>query len=134
MTDEALGAYLTVVEGHPQRSMLVADCLWGTVDDGGTIDRPELDEAIDLALERCRGEFERLADLVSDPQLRLLRLVAWGEPLTGAAARRLSVSQGSARAAAKTLESKGLLHRVDGRPRILDPMLALWMTRLGPRP
>ncbi len=134
ITDEALAAYLAVVDGHPQRSMLVADCLWGTVDDGGTVDRPEFEQALDLAMDRCRGEFERLADLVSDSQLRVLRLVAWGEPLTGAAAQRLSVSQGSARAAAKALEGKGLLHRIDRRPRILDPMLALWMTRLGPRP
>ncbi|CAN5775042.1 ATP-binding protein [soil metagenome] len=134
ITDDALTAYLAFVEGHPQRSMLVADCLWGAVDDGGTVDRPELDVAIDDALVRCRSEFEHLNDFLSDPQFRVLRLLAWAEPITGAAAKRLLVSQGSARASVKALLAKGLVHRDDDRYRVLDPILARWMRGLGPRP
>lgn len=134
LTDAALAAYLACVEGHPQRSMLVADCAWGTVDDGGTIDLPELDRAVGEALDRCRAEFERLADFTTDAQLRVLRLLAWGEPITGAAAQRLAVSQGSARAAAKALEAKGLVHRTAGRPAVLDPILVAWLREIGPRP
>jgi hypothetical protein len=134
ITGPALTAYLAFVAGHPQRSMLVADCMWATVDDGGVIDRPHVGAAVDRALERCEAEFDSAYDLLTDTQVRVLRLLAWDEPLTGAAARRLSVSQGSTRSAADTLVDRGLLH-VDGRRhRITDPLFAEWIRRITTSP
>jgi hypothetical protein len=134
ITPDALTAYLVAVEGHPQRAMLLADCLWATVPDGGSIDRPELDAALDDAVERCSAEFEATAALLTDAQSRTARLAAWGEPLTGAAAQRLGLSQGSARSAADGLEDRGILRRVDRRFHHIDPLFALWLRRRGPRP
>ena len=134
LTADAITAYLTVVGGHPQRAMLVADCAWSLVDDGGTIDRPELDAAVDDAVARCADEFAATATLLTDAQARVARLVAWGEPLTGAAAGRLGVSQGSSRAAASTLVERGLLRRDGPRYEHVDPLFAEWLRRLGPKP
>ncbi|MGH9153356.1 MAG: AAA family ATPase [Acidimicrobiales bacterium] len=134
MTAEAMAAYLGVTEGHPQRSMLVADAAWGAVDDGGEIDLPELAAAVEVALERCREEFGAVVGFLSDAQARVARLVAWGEPLTGAAAARLRLSQGSARSAARVLVERGLLRAVGRRHGHVDPLLAEWFRRLGPRP
>lgn len=131
ITDEALRTYLDLTEGHPQRSMLLADCLWGTVDDGGSIDRPHLDAALTEALDRCSAEFDATWELLTDAQSRVLRLRAWDEPLTGAAAARLGLSQGSSRSGAETLRDRGIL--TDER-RIIDPLLTQWVRRLGSRP
>ena len=132
LTDDALTAYLTIVGGHPQRAMLVADCAWSLVDDGATIDRPELDAAVDDAIARCADEFAATTTLLTDAQSRVARLVAWSEPFTGAAAGRLGVSQGSSRAAAATLVDRGLLRRDGSRHEHVDPLFAEWLRRLGP--
>ncbi|HTC81116.1 MAG TPA: AAA family ATPase, partial [Acidimicrobiia bacterium] len=97
ITASALAAYLSMTGGHPQRSMLLADAMWHTVEAGGTIDVAEVAVALDDALTRSADEFTAILGLLTDAQARVARLVAWGEPLTGAAAGRLSLSQGSAR-------------------------------------
>jgi hypothetical protein len=80
ITAEALAAYLAFTEGHPQRSMLVADCLWAVAGPGTTVDRPHLDAAVDLALQRCDAELSAVHALVSQAQARVLRLLAWVQP------------------------------------------------------
>lgn len=134
ITAPALAAYLGTVDGHPQRSMLVADAMWATVDSEGTIDVAELAAAVDDAVARCASEFTAIFDLLTDAQARVARLVAWGEPLTGAAAGRLSLSQGSARSAAAALVNRGLLGVEDQRRSHVDPLLAEWLRQLGARP
>lgn len=134
ITPAALRRYLELTEGHPQRAMLVADAAWGAVDDNGVIDLVELAAAVEESLERCRDEFSATAGFLSDAQARVARLVAWGEPLTGAAAARLRLSQGSARSAAKVLVERGVLDVEERRHRHIDPLLAEWFRRLGPRP
>jgi hypothetical protein len=134
ITPEALAAYLTLAQGHPQRSMLIADCMWSTVETGEIVDRPQLDAAVDQAVERCEAEFNGVYALLSDPQARLIRVLAWHQPPTGAAAKRLGLTQGSARSAAATLTERGLLHR-DGRVfKITDPIYAEWTRRLTSPP
>jgi hypothetical protein len=134
LTAAALAAYLDVVAGHPQRAMLVADAMWRQVDEGAAVDRPEVSAAIDDALSRCVDEFTATLNLLSDAQARTARLVAWGEPLTGAAAQRLSLPQGSARSAAAALSDRGLLRAVDRRYVHVDPLFAEWFRRLGTKP
>lgn len=134
ITAAAVGAYLEVSRGHPQRSMLMADAMWSTVEAGGTIDLPEVGAALDDAVTRCAEEFAALLGLLSDAQARVARLVAWAEPLTGAAAGRLALSQGSARSAAGTLVDRGIMRVEDRRHSVVDPLLAEWFRRLGPSP
>jgi hypothetical protein len=134
ITSAALAAYLEVVAGHPQRSMLVADAAWATVQAEGTVDLPELARGIDDAISRCADEFTVVLGLLTDAQARVARLVAWNQPLTGAAAARLSLSQGAARAAAKTLSDRGILALRDKHRAHVDPLFAEWLRRLGPMP
>ena len=134
ITASAMAAYLATTGGHPQRSMLLADSMWNTVEAGGTIDVPEVAAALDDALTRSTEEFTAILGLLTKAQARVARLAAWAEPLTGAAARRLSLSQGSARAAAAALVDRGLLHIQGRRHFIVDPLLAEHLRRLGPRP
>jgi hypothetical protein len=134
ITGPGLTAYLAFVDGHPQRSMLVADCMWGTVGEGETIDRQEVNDGIASALARCEAEFDSAYEMLSDAQVRVLRLLAWDEPLTGAAAGRLGLSSGSGRAAAETLTDRGLLHLEARRYRLIDPLLAEWMRRINTAP
>ena len=114
--------------------MLLADAMWNAVEAGGTVDVPEVAVALDDALTRSADEFTAILGLLSEAQARVARLVAWGEPLTGAAARRLSLSQGSARSAAAALVDRGLLHLEDRRHSAVDPLLAEYLRRLGPNP
>lgn len=134
ITAAALAAYLEVSRGHPQRSMLMADAMWSRVEAGRAIDVPEVADALNDALSRCAEEFTAILGLLSDAQARVARLVAWDEPLTGAGARRLALSQGSARSAAGALTDRGVLRVEDRRHSIVDPLLAEWLRRLGPRP
>ncbi len=130
LSSEAITAYLAFVEGHPQRSMLVADCLWATVKPGETVERPQLSAAIDEAVKRGDAEFNGIYSVLSDAQTRLIRLLAWSEPPTGAAAKRLELTQGSARAAAAKLTELGLLDRDGRRYRLTDPLFGEWTRRL----
>lgn len=130
----AMTAYLTAVDGHPQRSMLLADALWNRTQVGESADAADVAEALDDALDRCAEEFRAILPLLTDSQTRVARLVAWDEPLTGAAAQRLSLSQGSARSAVASLVARGLLRPTDRRHAHVDPFLAEWLRRLGPRP
>jgi hypothetical protein len=134
ITPAALRRYLELTGGHPQRAMLVADAAWATVDDGATIDLAELAGAVEEALERCREEFSSTVGFLTDAQARVARLAAWGEPMTGAAAGRLRLSSGSARAAAAALLERGVLARTERRHAHVDPLLAEWFRRIGPRP
>lgn len=130
----AMSAYLAATGGHPQRSMLLADTMWATVQAGETVEVPEVATAVDDALARCGEEFTALLAMLTDNQIRTARLLAWGEPLTGAAAGRLALSQGSARSAAATLRARGVFALREGLPVHVDPFLAEWLRRLGPRP
>ncbi len=135
LSDDALAGFLAVVEGHPQRAMLVADELWRRTSDHEVADRSDLAEAVTSALARCTEEFTATLSLLTDPQARVARLLAWGEPLTGAAAGRLRLSQGSARAAAASLDERGLLRgEARRRYRHVDPLFAEWLRRLDARP
>jgi len=130
----AISAFLAATGGHPQRSMLLADALWDAVPAGGTAEESEVAAAVDEALDRCGEEFAALLALLTDSQAKTARVIAWSEPLTGAAAGRLGLSQGSARSAAATLTQRGVLTQHPEGYRHVDPFLAEWLRRLGPRP
>jgi hypothetical protein len=74
---------------------------------------------------------------LSVPQRKVVRLLAWGEPPTGAAAARLGLSKGSAAAATKALVERSLAIAPEGAPgpvRLVDPLLAEWTRRRRARP
>jgi len=121
--DGLAAAIFSLTHGHPQRSMQLADAAW-------TAAQADVDDAQvwEIALDRCRRstatEHEaRFADLATAEQA-VLRLAAMGEPLYGAAAKRLSLAAPSARNASKKLVDLGLVH-TDGT--VVDPLFDDWI-------
>lgn len=69
---------------------------------------------------------------LTDGQRRVVRLLAYDEPLYGAAARRLRPAKSSASAAARALAGRSL---VGVEPyRLIDPLLGEWVRTRHARP
>lgn len=114
--------------GHPQRTMQLADAAWHAMRDGVE------DQAVFVeALERCRAAtsagFEtRFIDFNSAEQA-VLRLLAHGHGLYGRDAELLNLSSSSAAGAMARLVRNGAVDAPPADPRIIDPLLADWVSR-----
>lgn len=129
---EALGSLLRTAEGHPQRAMLLAHALWNATPPGGVADDEAWEQALEGALARTQREAEvRYRGSVN--RQRVLRAVAgWGTPFAGAARAALDLPKGSVTKAVGQLVSAGELERItEGQYRVVDPLFALWLRRLG---
>ncbi len=117
--------------GHPQRSMQLADAAWMAADGDGA--------ALDVwaaALERCRaatadGHEIRFAGL-SPADQAVMRLAANGGALFGAGADRLDLSRSSAQLGRRRLVDRGQLVRSDDGVAIVDPLYADWIRHRFP--
>jgi hypothetical protein len=128
----ALGPLLALGAGHPQRVALLAHHLWYVVGPGGTGDAADWLEAKARAVRAATPEFAAVWTGLSDGQRRVLRLVAHGEPLYGAAARRLSLAKSSATRAATALVDRSLVTAAPAR--LIDPLLGEWVRTTQPAP
>jgi hypothetical protein len=91
--------------------------------------------ALARALRSAGAEFEAIEAALSTTQRKLLRLLAWGEPATGAAATRLGLAKGSAVAALAVLRDRSIVLRPNGsRPHLVDPLLGAWIRARQPAP
>lgn len=119
--------------GHPYRSMQVADAAWRCVVSGGH----PTPETWGTALDLLRGETNLACDAIfsgfTAGEKATLRLLAHDDALFGTAAEGLSLSAGSARHAAVALVASGDVVDLDGRRRLVDPVLADWIRRRFPR-
>ncbi len=118
--------------GHPQRTMQLADACWRHTPPG----RPANIEIWASALAEVRrasaGGMERLFSGFEGGERSVLRAVARGGSIYGAAAGLLDLSAGAATHARHTLLNSGDLSDVDGRLAIVDPILADWLRRRFP--
>ena len=73
---DALGAYLRVVEGHPQRAMLVAHHWWGATRRVGGV--TELDTAIVTVTNQANGELTQLWSGLTAVDSRCVVAIATG--------------------------------------------------------
>ena len=135
MTDRSPGAALAslvhAAAGHPQRLNLLAHHLWNLVPDGGAADDDLWREAYTSTLAYARPELLAVWNGIGGNHRKALRLIAWGEPQFGAAARRLGLSGGSATAARNVLEQRSV---IDEHGAIIDPLLASWIRHEHPSP
>lgn len=145
--DTAVADLMTVGEGHPQRSMLLAHLLWQRIDpeQRDPADTPALVAAVlEDALRAVTAEITALFDVLPTNEKKVMRAVAeYGAPLSSRALRDLDIRKPSAQSAAGSLIDRALLERPetasdeDPRWRIVDPLIARWLrvrypTRPGP--
>lgn len=127
----ALRPLVQAAAGHPQRLNLLAHHLWNLVVDGGEADDDAWQEAYNTSLTYVRPELLAVWSGIGGNHRKALRLIAWGEPLFGAAAHRLGLSGGSATAAREVLEQRSV---IEERGTIIDPLLTSWIRHEHPSP
>lgn len=123
---------VALADGHPQRSMQLADALWRATEEGGSAD----DETWSAALADVRASVdsgsERLFAFLSAGRQRVLRVVASGGSVYGTAADVVDLGPGSAQKAVAALIDDGDLVRRGQRLTVVDPLFADWLRRRFP--
>ena len=115
----------SMTDGHPQRSMQLADAAWTASRSGVPADEV-WPSALDAVRQATSSEHEtRFAELPKAEQA-VLRLAANKEPMYGNAARLLRLAPSSAQRAMKRLVDLGVLSQ-DGA--MIDPLLRDWIVR-----
>jgi len=105
------GPLVRFAEGHPQRAMQLADALWRATDEGATADEIAWGHAVATVRAEVDNGSERLFELIPPGSQRVLRAVASGGSIYGAAADVLGLAPGTARSAADVLVGNGYLAR-----------------------
>lgn len=132
---EALPYLLAEARGHPQRVAFLAHHLWEATEPGTAADDETWAKARATVMGRSHHEFVAIDAGLETGQRKTARLLAWEEPLYGAAAQRLSLPKGTARKAADALERRGLAWRPFNEGlELVDPLFAAWLRERNPEP
>ena len=119
-------------DGHPQRTMQLADAAWRHAAPG----EPYLDELWGQALADARAQTEPAHESMfsrsSASDQKALRLIANGEPLFGSAASFVDLSAGAGQSSRDRLVDFGEITKAGSRWRLVDPMYADWIRRRFP--
>ena len=121
-----------LADGHPQRAMQLADAVWRLVEPGNTADLRTWEAALAEVRASVDAGSERFYTLFPAGQQKTLRAVAVSGSIYGTTASRLELPPGTARDASEALIGAGVLHRVQRRLRVIDPLLADWLQRRFP--
>jgi hypothetical protein len=121
------GRLLDLAGGHPQRTMQLADAAWRHTPPGGTLDATMWATALGEVRQVSADPMERLFSHFERGERDVLRLVASGRPVFGAAAELLEVSNGTAQHARDRLLADGDLVKGAGGLLVTDPLLADWI-------
>jgi hypothetical protein len=118
--------------GHPQRAMQLADAAWRHAMPGEPY-RPDL---WGIALDDVRAQTdmanETLFSRSQGNDQKLLRLVANGEPIFGAASTVIGLTPGSGQSSRDRLVDSGEIMRAGSSWRVVDPVYADWIRRRFP--
>ena len=118
--------------GHPQRTMQMADAAWRLVPPGGAATEETWADALDTVRRSSADGNERLYSGLQPGEKAVLRALASGGSIFGAAAAVLDLATGTAQHARKTLTDRGHLIQVDGSYSIVDPVFADWIRNRFP--
>ena len=118
--------------GHPQRTMQMADAAWRLVEPGGSATDAMWADALDNVRGSTSDGNERLYSSLQPGEKAVLRALAGGGSIFGAAAAVLDLATGTAQHARKTLTDRGHLIQDDGAFTIVDPVFADWIRNRFP--
>lgn len=119
-------------QGHPQRSMQLADAAWLRVQAGKSADDQTWPDTLDAVRGQVASGLERLYSSIQPTERTLLRIVAGGGSIFGPMADHLELTKGGAQHARGRLIDVGQLSRVDNKLRIVDPLFADWIRQRVP--
>ena len=114
-------------EGHPQRSMQLADAAWRNTPPGTAADTGTWEVTLEEVRAQVAGGLERLHAALPGGQQKVLRALARTGSIYGTAARSHDLPKGTATSARATLIDHGHVREVGGRTVIVDPLLADWL-------
>lgn len=118
--------------GHPQRTMQVADAAWRLVPPDAAATEATWADALDNVRGATADGNERLYSGLQPGEKAVLRALAGGGSIFGAAAAVLDLATGTAQHARKTLTDRGHLIQHDGTFSIVDPVFADWIKNRFP--
>ncbi len=115
--------------GHPQRTMLLADCLWRATRPDSVSGIAEWAAAYREATDRVSIEHEATWRSMTITEQRVVRALVEGWPPAGRSAQEaLALPKGSVAETVRRLVDTGLLEREPGdRPRLVDPLYRRWV-------
>lgn len=130
---EALDVLVATIDGHPQRTMLLAHYLFEATPSGATAGGQQWLDALAHAQRHANDEIRSAWDALGETERRVASAVAVATiPLQGQiAARTFGISRGSGTTkAARGLTNLGILQESESAAagyRITDPLFALWL-------
>lgn len=127
----ALEPLLATAQGHPQRTMLLAHCLWDMTPAGESATEDTWVHAFDRAMSDIQDELRAVWSGLSVGQRRVLVAVAENTSGLYAAARSHGGSRGGAVSSARDalLDAGEVVEYPESRTgyRLVDPLLAAWI-------
>ncbi len=114
-------------EGHPHRSMQLADAAWRSVVPGAGVGPTTFGLALVAVVAAADSGLERLFASLPTGEQRALRTMAAGESLFGAYGSSLGLSTGGAQHARRQLNEQGHIEQVERTWHIVDPVFEEWI-------
>jgi hypothetical protein len=114
-------------EGHPQRSMQLADAAWRNTAPGTAAHTGTWEVTLEEVRAQVAGGLERLYAALATGQQKVLRALARTGSIYGTAARSHDLAKGTATSARGALVDHGHVRDAGGRTVIVDPLLADWL-------
>lgn len=133
---EALNPLLDSAKGHPQRAMLLAHRLWEELDSGATATLEHWQAAHAATLAELEPEFDaqwRGFDTSEQKTMRAI-VAGGGSPYRGEVLNRLELTKDRVRRALPRLLATAEIESASDGYRVVDPLLAEWIERLGGEP
>jgi len=127
-----LGELVAIMNGHPQRVMLLAHRLWEEVGVRDATGTAALTAAFEAMIRQLEPEMQASWDGLSVNDRRVMSAIAYGLAPQGAAALRLTGmrSASSAQSATRALERHAFIERDnEDHLTIVDPAFAQWIAR-----
>ncbi|MCP3853198.1 MAG: hypothetical protein GY745_20750 [Actinomycetia bacterium] len=114
--------------GHPQRAMQLADVAWRLTPGGESATDETWEQVLGTARREVASGLERLYSSLPSGEKAVLRIIASGGSIFGAAAALLDLSSGGAQHARQRLVDHGHLRKdVTDTLIVTDPLFADWL-------
>jgi uncharacterized protein len=132
-TGTALQPAVEFTRGHPQRTMLLAHCLWQRTPENSTANEETFAEAQADALRHAQPHLRAIFKALTPNEKRVMIALANlpGSPRDRANAAAVGLNPNSALKTLETLRAAADVIDTAGATVITDPLLALWLRRRG---